>query len=436
MKNSFELQTIAGGLAPSFWESPLHTTAARSCTGSLCGQWRSHLCRARSRRGAQDCGEDKHELYKAKLAVNKALQCTLLLLTWGCLLSPPASQRTGSRSKSSCRLLASSSSVRSVQRSVRRHKRSETNPHFIALNCVAANKRTLARCDILDTGKSSMATTTPSWSRKPATTRGTPGRKDCAHHLSNLNLMIRSPPLREENLGRRRQRIIWLLFLCSTCESCCAVWECRSPPTSSAPRSTTEEAECRRSPPDSPPRQKTEVCDRLAGSEPQCRKPRWCSPPRQGQANCQRCLKDEQRWSVIISLLSNTSNTSRTAFVRFNLLWWACLAWFENYAIPDKSVWRRHEEVGEDGGRWLFLLCLRGHNKHLAVVKTLIPTSVSAKSEFCTTYNHSDCLTVTQRYRPAHVYCSNLYPQYIISSCRSVRLSRSLRAASVSTSLM
>lgn len=90
------------------------------------------------------------------------LQCILLLLTWGCLPSPPASQRTGSRSKSSCRLLASSSLVRSVQRSVRRHNRIETNPYFNKLSCVAANKRTLARCDILDTGKSSMATTTPS----------------------------------------------------------------------------------------------------------------------------------------------------------------------------------------------------------------------------------------------------------------------------------
>lgn len=44
--------------------------------------------------------------------------------------------------------------------------------------------------------------------------------------------------------------------------------------------------------------------------------------------------------------------------------------------------------------------------------------------------------TATDTHLPAHVYCSNLYPQYIISSCLSVRFSRSLRAASVSTSLM
>lgn len=49
---------------------------------------------------------------------------------------------------------------------------------------------TLMRCEILDMWKVSTETTTPSWSRKPATTRGTPGRKDWAHHFSNLNLRI------------------------------------------------------------------------------------------------------------------------------------------------------------------------------------------------------------------------------------------------------
>lgn len=68
------------------------------------------------------------------------------------------------------------------------------------MNFVSANKCTLVRCDILDTGKSSMATTTPSWSRKPATTRGTPGRNDWAHHLSNLNLMVKSPQWGEMTL--------------------------------------------------------------------------------------------------------------------------------------------------------------------------------------------------------------------------------------------
>ena len=47
---------------------------------------------------------------------------------------------------------------------------------------------TLMSCDILEMGNVSTATTTPSWSRKPATTRGTPGRKDWAHHLISLNL--------------------------------------------------------------------------------------------------------------------------------------------------------------------------------------------------------------------------------------------------------
>lgn len=42
--------------------------------------------------------------------------------------------------------------------------------------------------EISETGKVSTATTTPSGSRNPAIIRGTPGRKDWAHHFSSLNL--------------------------------------------------------------------------------------------------------------------------------------------------------------------------------------------------------------------------------------------------------
>ena len=38
----------------------------------------------------------------------------------------------------------------------------------------------------------SVLTTRPSGSRNPATIRGTPGRKDWAHHLSSLNLKTKT----------------------------------------------------------------------------------------------------------------------------------------------------------------------------------------------------------------------------------------------------
>lgn len=53
---------------------------------------------------------------------------------------------------------------------------------------IQSRNSTLMSWDTLETRKVSVETTTPSWSLKPATIRGTPGRKDCAHHLSSLNL--------------------------------------------------------------------------------------------------------------------------------------------------------------------------------------------------------------------------------------------------------
>lgn len=51
---------------------------------------------------------------------------------------------------------------------------------------------TLMSWETLEIGKVSTETTVPPWSLNPATTRGTPGRKDWAHHLSSLNLT--NPP--------------------------------------------------------------------------------------------------------------------------------------------------------------------------------------------------------------------------------------------------
>lgn len=149
------------------------------------------------------------------------------------------------------------------------------------------------RWEILEIGKVSTATTTPSWSRKPATTRGTPGRKDWAHHLSNLNLRTTkmrknnhfkiaysgSIPLNWPHLGQfqsiqQTPFIMWCFTVSSsTCGSCCAVWECWSLQRSSARHSMKEELERWDLYPGSPPRQRTEVCDLLAESAPQCRKP-------------------------------------------------------------------------------------------------------------------------------------------------------------------
>lgn len=56
------------------------------------------------------------------------------------------------------------------------------------LNQLFITLLTLMRWEILEMWKVSTETTTPSWSRKPATTLGTPGRKDWAHHLRSLNL--------------------------------------------------------------------------------------------------------------------------------------------------------------------------------------------------------------------------------------------------------
>lgn len=74
---------------------------------------------------------------------------------------------------------------------------------------------TLMRWEILEMWKVSMETTTPSWSRKPATTLGTPGRKDWAHHLSSLNLRsakIKALPS-SQSRNMRIMRLYFILYL-------------------------------------------------------------------------------------------------------------------------------------------------------------------------------------------------------------------------------
>lgn len=133
---------------------------------------------------------------------------------------------------------------------------------------------TLMSWEILEMWKVSTETTTPSWSRKPATTRGTPGRNDWAHHFSSLNL--RSTKIKALASSQRHDMKMAFFTLSSTCGSCCAVWACRSLRRSSAPRNRQEELELWDLCPDSPPRQRTAVCDPRAGFAPQCRRPRWC----------------------------------------------------------------------------------------------------------------------------------------------------------------
>lgn len=89
------------------------------------------------------------------------------------------------------------------------------------------------------------------------------------------------------------------LPLSSTCESCCAVWGCRSPLRSLTRRSTQEELELWGLCPGSPPHRRTGVCDRPAGSAPRCRRPRWCWPLRPGQANCGRRLQGRPKGEAV-----------------------------------------------------------------------------------------------------------------------------------------
>lgn len=153
--------------------------------------------------------------------------------------------------------------------------------------------------EILDTGKVSTATTTPSWFRNPAIIRGTPGRKDWAHHFSSLNLRSTQ---KEEELWKTLEKD----FLCdafaiylSTCWSCCAAWDCRSLQRSSARCSMRVEAELRGLCHDSPPPRRKGACDPRDVSSPRCRRPHWCSQPHRGRVNCGYCLRGQEKLCII-----------------------------------------------------------------------------------------------------------------------------------------
>lgn len=145
------------------------------------------------------------------------------------------------------------------------------------------------REEIFDTWKVSTETTTPSSSRNPATTRGTPGRKLCAHHFSSLNLKIRQIPninIQNSLYMTSNGMMGYVTVPSVTCGSCCAVWACRSQQRSSAPHSSWVEVERQDLYLDSPPHQKTAVCGLPIESAPLCRRPRWCWPLHWGQVDC------------------------------------------------------------------------------------------------------------------------------------------------------